>query len=204
MEKYADFYKLKDLSQESLMHLFVQRLLSRFDSPLADDIILEESDRPSTYEERERIKQEKEAFYYRHSNEVSEKEFAAREIRRLNPLDVDDIYLSARIEAYLKLCSTFVEKLTQPEVALLCYYKSEPITEGNKEEKGAKYDVGKGSKLAESYGDFKSPLNRMPSGHKDAETQLKRFERIIPLLKGEGKDKAEQEYNNLKDKYLQQ
>ena len=100
------------------------------------------------------------------------------------------------------------KKLTQPELALLLWYKKEPITESNKEEKAIKYkDIldpkgKKGSKLAENYGDFNSLIYRIPSEYKKQEEQLKRYDKIIPHLSGKDLQDAENDNNVLKEKYF--
>lgn len=137
MKQYKDFYELNDTSRESLLHLFIQRHhKARFDSPHADNILLEGVQHISTHEDREMIKQEREAFSFSYSSEVSEKEFASREIRRLNPLDVDDVYISERIESYLELCKSFTneqQRLTFEDYLIIDPKKKQAFAENLKQ-----------------------------------------------------------------------
>lgn len=105
MDKYKDFYELNDMSEQSLRNLFVDRQhLTRFNSKYADDIYIDNEKKISTYEERMNAQKEKECFVHIYKEDYDDIAFAEKELKMLNPLDVDDHYISKRIEAYLQLC----------------------------------------------------------------------------------------------------
>jgi hypothetical protein len=115
MEDYKDFYDLKDTSDEALRGLFIGRYYKiQFNSPIADDIILDPDDmnKVSTHEERMDLIRKKQGIGYIIKS-IAEKDdenkrlskFAKNELSRLKP---DDRYLLPIIERYRKICKEFI------------------------------------------------------------------------------------------------
>lgn len=129
MDKYKDFKELADKSEQSLRTLFCMRCYEpRINSPHADDIILYENMEdaferlPDNYvrgkkggtkiltpEEIAELKKSKASVALQFPEGIEE-EFAAWELRYLNPLEVEDYYIRKRVESYLNLCREIIKE----------------------------------------------------------------------------------------------
>jgi hypothetical protein len=106
------------------------------------------------------------------------------------------------------------EKRSKPTISAyaimhvyLSMYDGQPVTQQNKKELASKYGYNSGEQLRNDFTKYQNEDTRLginTGNRRSADTHLKRFEDILPLLQSQNTmafDKASQDYLTLKEKY---